>query len=111
MSLQANRVVSFSDSKEAQFWRALKLGDGGRRVASSSEYTFPDLEGYGGYWKRMIEDPEHKERGACIRFESQVTLRLDDEVIGTSAHAVKPKCRAMGALGSSRVFSYPLVPE
>jgi hypothetical protein len=46
-----------------------------------------------GYWKRMVEDPEHKERGACIRFESHA-LRLDEEVIGSSAHSVKPKCRA-----------------
>jgi hypothetical protein len=95
VSRQANTVVSLSESKEAQFWRALKSG----RVAVGElphSLSLPAriVKEMDGYWKRMIEDPEHKERGACICFESQVTLRLDDEVIGSSAHSVKPKCRA-----------------
>jgi hypothetical protein len=90
-----NSIVSLSESKEARFWRGLKSG----RVAveqlphslSIPPRIMKDME---SFWKRTIDDPEHKECGACIVFDSPVTLRLGDEVTGESSHAVKPQCRA-----------------
>jgi hypothetical protein len=44
-------------------------------------------------WKRVVEDAEHKEQGACIVFDPRTTLRFADEVTGESSLEVSPKCR------------------
>ena len=43
-------------------------------------------------WNRMFDDPQHNEQGACIVFDAECILKLDDHVIGESSHAVKPTC-------------------
>jgi hypothetical protein len=60
----------------------------GAQLPQNLRIPFSVMTGMEDSWNRMIEDPEHKERGACIILEPQVTLRLDDEVTGTSAHMV-----------------------
>jgi hypothetical protein len=87
--------IYFGESEEARFWWSLKSGSWA--VEKLPQYlNMParitkDME---DQWKRVVEDPEHKEQGACIVLDSQGTLGLSDEVRGGSSHAVKPKCRA-----------------
>jgi len=90
-----NSIVSLSESREARFWRGLKSGQmAPEQLPQSFSIPAPMMKDMDGHWKRTSDDPEHKEHGACIVFDSPVTLRLGDEVVGESSHAVKPKCRA-----------------
>ena len=91
-----NSVVSLSETKEARFWRSVKSGQlTAAQLPQSLMIPVRIIEDMKSCWNRLSEDPEHRERGACIVFESQFTLRLDDEVVGSSGHSVKPKCRAL----------------
>jgi hypothetical protein len=88
-------VVSLSESKEVRFWRSLKSGQiAVAQLPHTLMIPFRLMQDMEACWNQVVQDPEHKERGACIVSDSQFTLRLDDEVIGGSAHVVKPKCRA-----------------
>jgi hypothetical protein len=88
-------VVSLSETKEARFWRSLKSGQlTAEQLPQNLMMPFRIIRDMEACWNQMMEDHEHKERGACIVLDSQFTFKLDDEVIGGSAHIVKPKCRA-----------------
>lgn len=47
-------------------------------------------------WKHMVDDPDHKEQGACILFDPECSLRLGEIADERSPVHVMPKCRAWG---------------
>jgi hypothetical protein len=45
-------------------------------------------------WKQMVNDPDHKEQGACILFDWECSFRLDGIADDQSPFHVTPRCRA-----------------
>lgn len=79
----------------AQFCKRLKSGTlTVQDLPESLELCGQIVQQIDELWKRMVGDPDHKEQGACILFDSECNLRLDQVADEQSPVHVMPKCRA-----------------